>query len=180
MDKTQEFSRRQFVASATAVAAVAAFPTRAQASGPAPTIKGEKMMKLMPYLLFDGKCREAMEFYRSCLGGTLTLTAVKDSPAKDAMPAFQQDKVLNAHLSAGLLEISASDWLALDETPVRGNTVCLFLNGGTFEDLKILFDKLSQGAEVTNPLKEVFYGVYGAMNDRFGVRWMFQTNKENR
>ncbi len=137
------------------------------------------MMKLTPYLLFDGKCREAMEFYHSCLGGKLTLTAVKDSPAKDRMQASQQDKVLNAYLSAGLLEISASDWLARNETPVRGNTVCLFLSGGTFEDLKTLFDKLSEGAEVTDPLKEVFYGVYGALNDRFGVRWMFQTNKEN-
>ncbi len=137
------------------------------------------MMKLTPYLLFDGKCREAMEFYRSCLGGKLTLTAVKDSPAKDRMQASQQDKVLNAYLSAGSLEISASDWLARNETPVRGNTVCLFLSGGSFEELKVLFDKLSEGAEVTNPLKEVFYGVYGALNDRFGVRWMFQTNKEN-
>ncbi len=136
------------------------------------------MTKLTPYLLFDGKCREAMEFYHSCLGGKLTLTTVKDSPVKDRMPAFQQDKVLNAHLSTGSLEISASDWLALNETPVRGNTVCLFLSGGTFEDLKTLFDKLSQGAEVTNPLKEVFFGVYGALNDRSGVRWMFQTNKE--
>ena len=57
--------------------------------------------------------------------------------------------------------------------------MCLFLSGGTFVDLKTLFDKLSQGAEVTNPLKETFFGVYGALNDRFGVRWMFQTNKEN-
>jgi PhnB protein len=179
MDGTQEFSRRQFVASVAAVATVTAFPTRAQAGGPAPTNRGENMTKLTPYLLFDGKCREAMEFYRSCLGGKLMLTAVKDSPAKDGMPAFQQDKVVNAHLSGGSLEISASDWLALNETPVRGNTVCLFLSGGTFEELKTIFDKLSQGAEVTNPLKEVFFGVYGALNDRFGVRWMFQTNKEN-
>jgi len=43
--------------------------------------------------------------------------------------------------------------------------------------LKTAFDKLSQGAEVTNPLKEVFFGVYGDLNDRFGVRWMFQ-NKQ--
>ena len=137
------------------------------------------MTKLTPYLLFDGKCREAMEFYQSCLGGQLTLTKVKDSPAKDQMPALQQDKVLNAHLSMGKLEISASDWLALHETPIRGNTVCLFLSGGTFQDLKTVFDQLSQGAEVTNPLKEVFFGVYGALNDKFGVRWMFQTSRQD-
>ena len=116
------------------------------------------MIVLMPYLLFDGRCREAMEFYQSCLGGELTLTKVTDSPAKDQMSAAQQDKVLNAHLRGGQMEVSASDWLALDETPVRGNTVCLFLSGGSFQDLKTVFEKLSQEAKVTNPLKETFFG----------------------
>lgn len=137
------------------------------------------MIGLTPYLLFDGKCREAMQFYQSCLGGQLSLTRVKDSPAKDQMPAFQQDKILNAHLSIGKIEISASDWLALDHTPVPGNTVCLFLNGGTFQELKADFDKLSEGAKVTNPLKETFFGAYGALNDKFGIRWMFQTNRQD-
>ena len=136
------------------------------------------MMTLMPYLLFDGKCKEAMEFYQSCLGGELNLTKVKDSPAKDQMPAINQDKVLNAHLASSKLEISASDWLALNETPIRGNTVCLFLSGGTLEELKVLFDRLSEGAEVTDPLQEKFFGTYGALNDKFGVRWMFHSNKE--
>ena len=81
MDRTQEFSRRQFVASAAAVAAVATFSTRAQADGLAPTTRGETMTKL----LFDGKCSEAMQFYHSCLGGRVTLTALKDSPAKNQM-----------------------------------------------------------------------------------------------
>ena len=87
--------------------------------------------------------------------------------------------MLNAHLSASQMEISASDWLALDETLVRGNTVCLFLSGGTLQDLRTVFDKLAQGAHVTNPLKEVFFGAYGALNDKFGVRWMFQTDRSN-
>ncbi len=137
------------------------------------------MAKLMPYLLFDGKCKEAMEFYQSCLGGELTLTKVKDTPAKDQMSAAQQEKVLNAYLRASQMEISASDWLAPNETPVRGNTVCIFLSGGTFQDLKTVFDKLAQGAHVANPLQEAFFGVYGALNDKFGMRWMFQTSKSN-
>ena len=53
------------------------------------------------------------------------------------------------------------------------------LSGGTFQDLKTAFDKLAQGAHVTNPLQEAFFGVYGALNDKFGVRWMFQTNRLN-
>ncbi len=137
------------------------------------------MTALTPYLLFDGNCREAMEFYHSCLGGELKLISVKDSPAKAQMPAFQHNKVLNAQLLAGPIQFSASDWLALNETPVRGNTVCLFLNGGSSAEIRTLFDKLAQGAEVTNPLKDVFFGVYGALNDKYGVRWMFQTNQQN-
>jgi PhnB protein len=181
MKRMQEFSRREFVSSAAAVAAVAAFHPRAEAWSLAPTTTGEKekMTKLTPYLLFDGRCREAMEFYQSCLGGKLTMKAVKETPAKDQMQAFQQDWILNAHLDAGLMEISASDWLALDETPVRGSTVCMYLRGGSFGELKTLFDKLSEGAKVTDPLKETFFGTYGALNDRFGVRWMFHANKEN-
>lgn len=136
------------------------------------------MTTLTPYLLFDGTCREAMEFYHSVFGGELHMTKVGESPAKDHMPAFQQNKVVNAHLKSSSIEISASDWLMLDRTPARGNTVCLFLSGGTFPELRSLFEKLSDGANITDPLKEVFFGYYGALNDKFGNRWMFQTNRE--
>lgn len=135
------------------------------------------MITLTPYLLFDGNCHQAMEFYQSCLGGELHLTKVKDSMAKDQLPAFQQEKVLNAKLRSGALEVSASDWLRPDEAPIRGNTVCLYLSGGTFEDLSALFERLSHGANVTDPLKKQFFGIYGALNDKFGVRWMFVTDK---
>lgn len=131
------------------------------------------MTKLTPYLLFDGTCGDAMKFYQFCLGGELSLTRVKDSPAKDQMTAAQQEKVLNAHLIAGEMEFSASDWLAPNERPISGNTVCMFVNGGTIADLTKLFEKLSEGAKVTNPLQPTFFGVYGALNDKFGVRWMF-------
>ena len=106
------------------------------------------------------------------------MTKVKDSPAKDHMPSTQFNKTINAHMKSGHLEISASDWLRLDRTAVRGNTVCLYLSGGTFQELKALFQKLSIDAEVTDPLQEMFFGVYGALNDKFGVRWMFHVSKQ--
>lgn len=136
------------------------------------------MTNLTPYLLFDGNCLQAMEFYKSRFGGELSLLKVKDSPVKDQMPASAQEKVLNARLKSGDLEISASDWLRPDRTPVRGNTVCLYLSGGTIENLRNLFERLSDGADVTDPLKQMFFGAYGALNDKFGVRWMFQTNEQ--
>jgi PhnB protein len=178
MNFAHTISRRQFLTSAVAMGVFTAYPALAAAENNTST-KGPSMTTLTPYLLLDGNCREAMEFYHSCLGGELNLTLVKDSPAAAQMPAFQHNKVLNAHLMAGPMQISASDWLALNETPMRGNTVCLFVNGGSPAELKALFDKLSPGAQVTNPLKEVFFGMYGALNDRFGVRWMFQTRQSS-
>ena len=136
------------------------------------------MPRLTPYLLFDGNCRQAVEFYQSCFGGELTATTVKDSPLKDLMPAAQQGKILNARLRSGNLEVFASDWLRPDRTPIRGNTVCLYLSGAALLELKTLFAKLSQGGEVTDPLTEQFFGTYGALNDKFGVRWMFQTDEK--
>jgi PhnB protein len=130
---------------------------------------------LTPYLLFEGNCRQAMEFYKSCLGGELILAAVQDTPAKERIPASQHDKILNARLTATGVDISASDWLRPDRTPVHGNTACLFLSGGTPQELKSLFEKLSQGGEVTDPLSQQFFGMYGALDDQFGVRWMFHT-----
>lgn len=133
------------------------------------------MSTLTPYLLFDGTCRQAMQFYQSCLGGELTVLTVKDSPVSGRMPAAFQDKVLNARLRGDGVDISASDWLRPDRVRVPGNTVCLWLNGGTLHGLEDLFERLSQGAEVTDPLSTQFFGTYGALNDRFGVRWMFGT-----
>jgi len=176
MSEAKKFSRRQLLTAAVSTAALAALPVPSLAGTEIHKGKGDQMTTLTPYLLFDGTCGPAMEFYKSCFGGELTLTKVKDSPIKDQMPAFQQEKVLNAQLRSGGVEISASDWLRPQQTPVRGNTVCLYLSGGAFEDLKALFEKLSQAGEVTDPLKEEFFGAYGALNDRFGVRWMFHSN----
>ena len=103
---------------------------------------------------------------------------VGESPAKDFKPAAMRHKVVNARLKSGDIDISASDWLMPNRTPVRGNTVCLYLSGGTKQELKGFFDRLSEGADVTDPLKDQFHGLYGALNDRFGVRWMFQTSSK--
>jgi PhnB protein len=179
MPKSTSVSRRQFVALATPAAIIAISPTFSRVCAAMPAAKGDRVTTLTPYLLFDGTCHDAMEFYKSVFGGELTSTKVNDSPAKDHMPAFQQEKTINARLRSDAIEISASDWLMPNRTPVRGNTVCLYLSGGSFDDLKSLFAKLSDGAQVTDPLTEMFFGVYGALNDRFGVRWMFQSNESS-
>lgn len=163
-------SRRHFIASAASLATFPLATVRSQ------TPKGTPMTTLTPYLLFDGSCLEAMEFYHSIFGGKLSILKVSESPMKDHMPAFQQNKVLNAHLDCAAIQISASDWLMPSATPMRGNTVCLYLSGGSYPQLNALFDKLSDGAAITDPLKEMFFGAYGALNDKYGNRWMFHSD----
>src|ERR1700751_5262269 len=123
MFENEEVSRRRFLTAALSTVALATRPGHSMADNNKTNMNGDQMpTALTPYLLFDGHCKQAMEFYNSCFGGELTITKVKDSAAKDFMPAVQQEKVVNARLRSDSVEISASDWLRPDETPVRGNT----------------------------------------------------------
>jgi PhnB protein len=141
--------------------------------------KEEKMITFSTYLLFNGNCKEAMEFYKSCFGGDLTLTSVGLSPMKNIFPDSMYGRTVNAQLVSKSIDISASDWLQTDNVPVQGNMVCLYLKGGTPPQLKILFDKLSEKATIINPLKMEVFGTYGALTDQFGIRWMFHTNQKD-
>jgi PhnB protein len=137
-------------------------------------------MKLTPYLLFDGNCAEAMTFYQACLGGALTITTVGDSPMKGQYPTEQQNKVINARLTSGAIDISASDWLHPTRAPQQGNTVCLYISEAAYTELKEIFEKLSEGADRTllDTLRDMPFGSYGALTDKFGVRWMFQGERQ--
>jgi PhnB protein len=143
-----------------------------------PPKKENNMVTLTTYLLLNGNCREAMEFYQSCFGGELTMTSVGNSPMKNMFAAGMHNRILNAKLVCGNITISASDWLRPLQTPVQGNTVCLYLDGGSYSQLKGLFDHLSAGGDITDPLRQEVFGTYGALNDKFGIRWMFHTDRE--
>ncbi len=134
-------------------------------------------MKLMPFLLFEGNCAEAMSFYQSCLGGELSITKVSDMPMP--APVEQQNKVAFASLKNGILEISATDWRHPTRMPKQGNTVALFISGGSYDELRVIFDNLAEGAskELLDDLKQLPFGTYGHLADKFGVHWFFQGDK---
>jgi PhnB protein len=136
-------------------------------------------MKLMPFLLFDGNCAEAMTFYQGCLGGELAITKVGDTPMKAQMPAAQHHKVAFANLKSGLLEFSATDWMHATRTPKQGNTVALYISGGKYNELRTIFDKLAVGAskELLDDLRDLPFGSYGHLADKYGVHWFFQGDK---
>jgi len=137
-------------------------------------------MNLTPFLLFDGNCAEAMSFYQSCLGGDLTITKMGDTPMKSQMPHVLHHKVAYAHLKSGLIEFSATDWMHATRRPKQGNTVAMYLNGGTYQDLRAIFDRLAVGAagELLDDLRDLPFGSYGHLADRYGVHWFFQGEKK--
>jgi PhnB protein len=136
-------------------------------------------MNLMPFLLFDGNCAEAMAFYQGCLGGELTIIKVCDTPMKGQMPPEQQNKVTYAHLKSGVMEFSGTDWLHATRTPRHGNTVALYICGGKYNELRTIFDKLAVGAskELLDDLRNMPFGSYGHLADKYGVHWFFQGEK---
>jgi PhnB protein len=138
------------------------------------------MINLTPFLLFDGDCSEAMAFYQSCLGGDLMITKVSDTPMKDHMPPEQHHKVAHAHLKSGAVEFSATDWLHPRRTPKQGNTVAIYLNGGKYLELRAIFDRLAAGAdkELLDDLREMPFGSYGHLADKYGVHWFFRGEKK--
>src|SRR5439155_11260354 len=92
-------------------------------------------------------CAEAMTFYQQCLGGELTLTKLGDTPMKGQFPPEKHNRIINAHLKSGALEFSATDWMASPALePKLGNTFAIFVVGGTYDELKAVFDKLAEGA----------------------------------
>jgi PhnB protein len=133
-------------------------------------------MNVNPFLLFEGNCAEAMAFYQSCLGGELSLTRVRDMPMSEQMPQHLHDKVAYARLTAGEIQISATDWQHQTRLPRRGNTVGLYLNGGTYQELNVIFDKLAVGADpdLLDNLRDLPFGSYGHLADRYGVHWFFR------
>ena len=135
------------------------------------------MLRCSPFLLFDGNCAEAMTFYRECLGGELTLTRLGDTPMKAQFPPEKHDRIINAHLVSGAVEVSATDWMAspaLD--PVLGNMSAMFVTSDSDAELKPVFDRLAEGAskEWFQPLHDLPFGTYGQFFDRYGVQWIFR------
>jgi len=139
--------------------------------------KIKPMAQLNPYLNFDNNCREAMNFYRDCLGGDLFLQTVGEMPAMAAqMPPQMKDSILHSKLTSGEIVIMASDLNR--EKQIEGNTVHLCVNCNSENELNSFFPKLSAGGKVTEPLADMPWGgKYGALTDKYGKHWVFNFQK---
>jgi PhnB protein len=141
------------------------------------------MLHCTPFLLFDGNCAEAMTFYQNCLGGALTLTKLGDTPMKEQFPLEKHDRIINAQLKSGAIDFSATDWMASPVLePKQGNTFSIFVVGITYDELKIVFDRLAEGADKDKrtffELHNMPFGSYGQFTDKYGVSWIFKGEKK--
>ena len=131
------------------------------------------MANLNAYLTFNGKCKEAMEFYKECLGGELQIMMMGESPMASTVPPEAKNNVMHSLLASGNIRLMASDMMQSTET-IQGNTVSLCIVGEDKGEIEKIFSKLSEGGKIGNPLKEEFFGTYGDLTDKYGFRWMFQ------
>ncbi|HEX4944326.1 MAG TPA: VOC family protein [Usitatibacteraceae bacterium] len=132
-------------------------------------------MQVQPYLFFDGRCEEAIEFYRKALGAEVTmLMRVKDSPDPPPPGMYPPDsgnKVMHASLRIGEATVMASDGRCQGKPVFQGFS--LSLDARTEADADRLFAALADGGTVQMPLGKTFFSPrFGMVADRFGVSWM--------
>ena len=134
------------------------------------------MAQLIVYLNFNGNSREAMTFYKDCLGGELTMQTTGESPMADKIPPDNHNDIMHSSLVKDGLVIMASDMNK--GNLVQGNTVHLMLNCKSEEEIRTLFAKLSAGGKIIQEPTDTFWGaLYGELTDKFGIQWMFNYDK---
>jgi PhnB protein len=132
-------------------------------------------MRVQPYLFFDGRCDEAIEFYRTVLGAEVTmLMRFKDNPEREGpgtMPAGAEDKVMHANLRLGETTLLLSDGRCQGQPSFQG--FALSLEVADAAEAERRFAALAEGGEVQMPLTPTFFATrFGMIADRFGVSWM--------
>lgn len=131
------------------------------------------MKEIVPYLIFNGNCREAMTFYKECLDADLDLSPVEGSPAEKDMPEAFRDHIMHAVLQKNNCRIMASDDLT-GGTTAQGESVWLSIDCESAEEVEKYYNRISGGGQITMPLQDTFWNArFGMVKDKYGINWMF-------
>jgi PhnB protein len=137
----------------------------------------KKMTTLNPYITFDGYCREAMNYYKGCFGGELTLQTVEGTPMEQQCPEGMKHQIMHSMLVNENIVLMGSDMMGKDGF-IRGNSIALSVNCASEEEIRSFFNFLSEGGKINDPLKEMFWGgLFGCVTDKFGLTWLFNYEK---
>jgi PhnB protein len=132
-------------------------------------------MFVEPYLFFDGRCEEALEFYRTALGAEIGMIMryreSPEPPPPEMVPEGWDDKIMHALFRVGNSAIMASDDCTAGDRAMRGFS--LSIAAADADEAERLFRALADGGVVQMPLGATFWSpAFGMVTDRFGVPWM--------
>jgi PhnB protein len=137
-------------------------------------------MKLNPYLMFNGQCKEAFAFYEQCLGGKIVaMFPFKDMPgAEEHVSAASRDLIMHASLQIDDDTLMGSDSPPEMYEDAKGKGTYTSIHVKTAAEAERIFHALSEGADVRMPIQETFWALRFAMLvDRFGIPWMINCEK---
>jgi PhnB protein len=131
-------------------------------------------MKVESYLFFNGRTEEALEFYKKALGAKVeAMIRLKDSPEPPkpgSVPPGSENKIMHSLFRVGETQIMASD-MGQGQPEFKGFS--LTIAAKSEDELKKIFNALSEGGTVHQPLIKTFFSpVFGIVADKFGVSWM--------
>ena len=129
-------------------------------------------MQAQPYLFLDGRCEEAIEFYKKTLGVRVEmLMRFKESPDQTMCAPGNENKVMHSCLRIGETAVMASDGRNTGNPEFKG--FALSLNAKDEAEADRLFSALGAGGQVTMPMTKTFFSPrFGMLADKFGVGWM--------
>ncbi|HKX10368.1 MAG TPA: VOC family protein [Stellaceae bacterium] len=133
-------------------------------------------MQIEPYLFLDGRCEEAIEFYRRALGARVEmLMRWKDCPEppkdRNMIPPGGENKVMHAQFWIGSTKVMASDGHCTGKPSFQG--FALSLTAADEAEADRLFNALADGGQIQMPIGRTFFSPrFGMVADRFGVSWM--------
>jgi len=135
-------------------------------------------MNVEPYLSFEGRAQEALDFYKSAIGAKVeAVMHFKDAPPDMQGNMPNKDKIMHSAFKVGDSTIMATDGQCSGSSTFSGIT--LTLNAASNAEAEKLFNALAQGGKVTMPMSETFFAHrFGMVSDKFGVGWMVLNAKQ--
>lgn len=117
-----------------------------------------------------------MLFYKSCLGGTLYLQTVGETPLGEKFPDDIKEYIVHACLQSENMLLMATDMVE-DQGLTRGNAVSILIQCESKKEISSYYKKLSAGGESTYPVQKTYWGaLFGALTDKYGNRWLLNLN----
>jgi PhnB protein len=132
-------------------------------------------MRVEPYLSFEGRCEEALEFYRSALGAQIMMmmrfSEAPDPQAAKMLPPGSEKKIMHSTFKIGDSTLHAADGRMSGKPAFQGVSLTLYAKDDA--EAQRLFKELAKGGQVQMPLEKTFFASsFGSVHDRFGVQWM--------